>query len=180
MSKPTELDTRNLVDEFKGLRVESIKETLSKRAFEFHIAIENLQHDFNIGSIVRTANAFNAGGVHIVGKRHWNKRGAMSTEKYLILYHHPNVDDFEKWAKNEKLVIVGIDNIEQSTPLSLSELPKKCVLVFGQEGPGLSNDMLGLCKTVVAVEQYGSTRSINVGAAAAIVMYEWVRRNATP
>lgn len=177
MSKPIETDTRNLIDELKGLEVETIKETLSNRAFELHIAIENLQHDFNIGSIVRTANAFNVGGVHIVGKRHWNKRGAMSTEKYLTLYHHPDVADFERWAKREKLPIIGIDNVERSTLLGQSKLPKKCVLVFGQEGPGLSGGMLDLCKTVIAIEQYGSTRSVNVGAAAAIVMYEWVRRN---
>ena len=170
-------DTRNLVDKFKGLPIEDVKNSLASSAFEFHIAIENLQHDFNIGSIVRTANAFNVGGVHIVGKRHWNKRGAMSTEKYLTLYHHPDVADFERWVKSEKLRIVGIDNVEHSTLLGQSKLPKKCVLVFGQEGPGLSEDMLNLCKTVVAIEQYGSTRSVNVGAAAAIVMYEWVRRN---
>lgn len=170
-------DTRNLIDTYKGMEVSDIANDMKIKAFSYHVAIENLQHDFNIGSIVRTANAFNASGVHIVGKRHWNKRGAMSTEKYLSVYHHPDVSDFYSWALDAKLEIIGIDNTPNSTTLSQADLPKDCILVFGQEGPGLSQEMLEVCREIIAIEQYGSTRSVNVGAAAAIVMYEWVRRN---
>lgn len=170
-------DPRNLVDKYKGETVEAIKADMAKQAFKLHVAIENYQHDYNIGTIVRSANAFNVAGVHIIGKRHWNRRGAMATEKYLELYEHPTVTDFVTWAKNNSQTIIGIDNIEGSTPLNSSTLPQNAVLVFGQEGPGLSADMQAHCTQIIAIEQFGSTRSVNVGVAAGIVLYEWVRRN---
>ena len=168
-------DPRNLVDQYKGKAVEEIARDMKSKAFPLHIAIENLQHDFNIGSIVRSANAFNVAGVHIVGKRHWNRRGAMATEKYLQLYHHQSVEEFAEWAKLNALTIVGVDNVEGSVPLQKYKFPDNLILVFGQEGPGLSEEMKTFCEAVVAIEQFGSTRSVNVGVAAGIVMYEWVR-----
>lgn len=170
-------DTRNVIDEYKNWYLDSIKSDLAKKAFPVHIAIENYQHDYNIGTIVRNANAFNVAGVHIVGKRHWNRRGAMATEKYLTLYHHPDVETFKKWATSESVEIIGIDNIPGSSMLRNAILPKNCVLVFGQEGPGLSLEMRTICTQIVAIEQYGSTRSVNVGVASGIIMYEWVRQN---
>lgn len=172
-------DTRNVIDEYRFWSVNAIADDMSRRAFDVHVAIENIQHDFNIGSIVRSANAFNVAGVHIVGKRHWNRRGAMSTEKYLQLFHHKTVEDFALWAKQEHMHVIGIDNIPGSVNLQKAVLPSHAVLVFGQEGPGLSPEMQQQCETIVAIEQFGSTRSVNVGVAAGIVMYEWVRRNAT-
>lgn len=170
-------DPRNLVDKYKGQTVESIKHDMATKAFELHIAIENYQHDYNIGTIVRSANAFNVAGVHIIGKRHWNRRGAMATEKYLQLYEHPTVDSFVQWSHEHNQIIIGIDNIPGSVPLSSGKLPKDAVLVFGQEGPGLSDEMQAHCTQIIAIEQFGSTRSVNVGVAAGIVLYEWVRRN---
>lgn len=168
-------DSRNLVDKYKGQSVEDIAKDMKSRAFPLHIAIENLQHDFNIGSIVRSANAFNVAGVHIIGKRHWNRRGAMATEKYLQLYYHQSVEEFAEWAKLNALTVVGVDNIAGSVPLQKYTFPYNLILVFGQEGPGLSEEMRSICEAVVAIEQFGSTRSVNVGVAAGIVMYEWVR-----
>lgn len=170
-----ENDTRNLVDEYKGLPNEVVKQKLAEKAFPYHIAIENYQHDFNIGTIVRNANAFNAGGVHIVGKRQWNKRGAMATNLYLSVHNHPSVDEFRKWAEDSELEIIGIDNIQGSVNLGETAFPKKCVLVFGQEGPGLSPEMQAICNKIVAIEQFGSTRSVNVGVASGIIMYSWIR-----
>ena len=170
-------DPRNVIDAFKGLAVETIKDRLAATAFPLHIAIENYQHDYNIGTIVRSANAFNVAGVHIVGKRHWNRRGAMATEKYLTVYHHATVADFNIWLDAHPLAVIGIDNIAGSVPLQQAELPAAAMLIFGQEGPGLSADMQALCSYVVAIEQFGSTRSINLGVAAGIVLYEWLRRN---
>ena len=172
-------DSRNVVDSYKNWRVEAIASDMAQRAFAVHIAIENFQHDFNIGTIVRNANAFNVASVHIIGKRHWNKRGAMSTEKYLTVLQHPTVDEFIAWATENKLQVIGIDNISGSTPMHQADLPKNSVLVFGQEGPGLSPEIRARCKSIIAIEQFGSTRSINVGVASGIVLYEWVRRNAT-
>lgn len=168
-------DTRNVEDKYKGWAVEAIKGDLKEKAFNYRIAIENYQHDFNIGTIVRNANAFNAAGVHIIGKRHWNRRGAMSTEKYLSVYSHKTVEEFKNWALSQGLVIIGIDNIKESRPLGKTTLPKNCMLVFGQEGPGLSPEMQSICKQIIAIEQFGSTRSINVGVASGIIMYEWVK-----
>jgi tRNA G18 (ribose-2'-O)-methylase SpoU len=170
-------DTRNVVDKYKQWSVEAIAADLANSAFQVHIAIENYQHDYNIGSIVRSANAFNVAGVHIIGKRHWNRRGAMSTEKYLQVYQHESADAFVQWSQANHLQIVGIDNIPGSYALAKADLPTNSVLVFGQEGPGLSPEMQKYCSYIVAIEQFGSTRSVNVGVAAGIIMYEWVRRN---
>lgn len=169
-------DSRNVIDKYKTWKLESIKEDLGGKRFDFAIAIENYQHDYNIGSIVRNANAFNASSVHIIGKKHWNRRGAMSTEKYLEVIQHTNIEDFALWAKQNNKEIIGIDNIPGSIDLNKVELPKNSVFVFGQEGPGLSDEMQKICKTIVAIEQFGSTRSVNVAVASGIIMHEWVRR----
>lgn len=170
-------DPRNLVDGYKGKKVEEIAQDMRMRSFSLHIAIENLQHDINIGSIVRTANAFNVRSVHIVGKRHWNRRGAMATEKYLEVHHQPDVKSLYEWAKDNKLTIVGIDNIDGSKNITEHKLLPNTLMIFGQEGPGLSDEMQSICSVVLHIKQYGSTRSINVGSAGAIAMYEWVRQN---
>ncbi len=171
-------DKRNVVDQYRNWTVNAIKSNLSGKAFPLHVAIENYQHDYNIGTIVRSANAFNVAGVHIIGKRHWNRRGAMSTEKYLELYHHPTIAEFQSWANETGQIIIGIDNIPNSKPLRQATMPPQAVYVFGQEGPGLSPEMQAICTNTIAIEQYGSTRSVNVGVAAGIILYEWTRRNA--
>lgn len=170
-------DKRNVTDKYRQWPVLEIKDDMTARAFPLHIAIENYQHDYNIGTIVRSANAFAVSGVHIIGKRHWNRRGAMATEKYLELYHHPDIADFQEWAQAADFKIIGIDNIVGSVPLAKADLPVQAVYVFGQEGPGLSTEMQALCKPIIAIEQFGSTRSVNLGVAAGIILYEWVRRN---
>lgn len=169
-------DKRNVTDEFRTMTVEAIKAELDTRRHSVQIAIENFQHDFNIGTIVRNANAFNVSAVHIVGKRHWNKRGAMVTDRYMHVYHHPTIADFLK-SIDEGMAIIGIDNVAGSTPLGASELPEKAVLVFGGEGPGLSEEMKERCESLIAIEQFGSTRSVNVGVASGIILYEWIRRH---
>lgn len=169
-------DKRNVVDEFRNMTVEAIKDELDTRRHDVEIAIENHQHDFNIGTIVRNANAFNVNAVHIIGKRHWNRRGAMVTDRYMHVSHHASVQDFID-AIGGARQIIGIDNVEGSIPLASAELPKGVVLVFGGEGPGLSSEMISASKQLIAIEQFGSTRSVNVGVASGIVLYEWVRRN---
>jgi tRNA G18 (ribose-2'-O)-methylase SpoU len=137
------------------------------------IAIENWQHDLNIGSIVRTANAFNVSAVHIVGKRDWNKRGAMVTDRYLTVLHHPTIEDFAKHCKEQSLPIIGIDNVPGSKQLEPADLPESCVLLFGQEGAGMSDEGIAVCEVLYEINQYGSTRSMNASAAGAIAMYHW-------
>lgn len=170
-------DRRNVVDKYRYWTLAAIVADLDEHRHSFHIAIENWQHDFNIGSVVRTANAFNAASVHIVGNKRWNRRGAMVTDKYMHVQHHDNADDLAHWAHGAGLVLIGIDNLPGSVPLETYSLPAKCVLLFGQEGPGLSVDARSHVDAVLSVEQYGSTRSINAGAAAAIAMHSWVRQH---
>lgn len=169
-------DTRNVADEFRNMTVEAIRDELDTHRHSVHVAIENFQHDFNIGTIVRNANAFNVSAVHIIGKRHWNRRGAMATEKYLHVYHHASIEAFMAALPSEHAVI-GIDNIEGSVELGQTPLPQKVVLVFGGEGPGLSAAMREQCESIIAIEQFGSTRSVNVGVASGIVLYQWVRQH---
>ncbi|WP_374256473.1 TrmH family RNA methyltransferase [Agromyces sp. C10] len=171
-------DRRNVVDRYRYWRLDAIVADLDTRRHPFHVAIENWQHDLNIGSIVRTANAFAAETVHIVGRRRWNRRGAMVTDRYQHLLHHPEVADLVAWARAEGLPIVAVDNVEGSRPVDTADLPERCILLFGQEGPGLSPEALAAADLAVEITQYGSTRSINAAAAAAIVMHEWVRRHA--
>lgn len=170
-------DSRNVVNDYKTWKLSAIKADMQSRAFPLHIAIENFQHDQNIGSIVRTANACNAAGVHIVGKRHWNRRGAMATEKYLDVHHHSDIEGLLQWATQQNMQLIGIDNCSGSTPLTQARLPKNALYIFGQEGPGLSETTKNSCSSIIAIEQFGSTRSVNVGVAGGIVMYEWLRRN---
>ncbi len=170
-------DTRNVVDRYRYWTVDAIVTDLDTRRHPFHVAIENWEHDFNIGSVVRTANAFNATAVHIVGRRRWNRRGAMVTDRYMHVHHHATVDEFVAWAKGEHLPVVGIDNLPGARPLEHTELPDPCVLIFGQEGPGLSGEVRSATVMTCSIAQFGSTRSINAGAAAAIAMHTWVRQH---
>lgn len=170
-------DTRNVIDKYKGLSVAEIKDDLDRSRHDFHVAIENFQHDFNIGTIARNANAFNAAGIHIIGRRHWNRRGAMKTEAYMNIFHHETVMEFIDWAKQNNLKLIAIDNQKGSKKLNEVELEKGSILVFGNESDGLSKEMVEACEEMVAIEQFGSTRSVNVGVASGILMYEFVRRN---
>ncbi|UIN30458.1 TrmH family RNA methyltransferase [Microbacterium binotii] len=169
-------DRRNVIDRYRYWRMEAIVADLDAHRHGFHVAIENWQHDMNIGSIVRSANAFAAAEVHIIGRRRWNKRGAMVTDRYQHVRHHDDVAAFAEWAAAEHLPVIAVDNVPGSVPVQDAELPERCVLVFGQEGPGLSPEAVAAASGVVEISQYGSTRSINAAAAAAVVMYEWCRR----
>jgi len=170
-------DSRNVVDRYRYWTREAIIDDLDALRHPFHVAIENWEHDFNIGTVVRNANAFMAKAVHIVGKRRWNRRGAMVTDRYQHVHHHETAEEFANWAKDEDLSILGIDNIGNSVPIETAKLPEKCVLVFGQEGPGLSKEMISRCEIILEITQYGSTRSINAGVASGIAMYEWLAQN---
>lgn len=170
-------DTRNVVDKYRYWTMESIVADLDTKRFDFHVAIENWQHDLNIGSIVRTANAFLAKEVHIVGNKRWNRRGAMVTDRYQHIQHHETIEEFISWAKKEKLAVIAIDNVPGCQQLEKVQLPKNCVFLFGQEGPGLSQAALDAADQVLEITQFGSTRSINASAAAAITMHAWLMQH---
>ena len=173
-------DRRNVVDGYRYWSREAIVAELDSRRHPFHVAVENWEHDLNIGTVVRNANAFMAAGVHIVGRRRWNRRGAMVTDRYQHVTRHPDVADLVAWADTAGLDVVGIDNLPGSVPLESTLLPKRCVLVFGQEGPGLSDAVREVATMVCSIAQYGSTRSINAGVASGIAMHAWIRQHAGP
>lgn len=170
-------DTRNLVDKYKGWPIEDIVADLDKHGSLLEIAIENLDRDYNMGTIVRSANAFGVRHIHVVGRRQWNKRGAMATDKYLHVHYYETVDEFIVNMNSQGKTIIAIDNIEGSIDLNETKLPKNTVLVFGAEGPGISQQLAENADLTVAIEQLGSTRSLNVGVAAGIAMYAWTRQN---
>jgi tRNA G18 (ribose-2'-O)-methylase SpoU len=174
-------DTRNVVDKYRYWSMEAIVADLDSNRHNFHVAIENWQHDLNIGSIVRTANAFLAKQVHIIGNKRWNRRGAMVTDRYQHILHHPTVEEFVAWSKTandgKAMPIIAIDNVPGCKQLETYKLPETCVLLFGQEGPGLSDAAIAASKDVVEITQFGSTRSINASAAAAITMHQWIMQN---
>ncbi|RZQ65198.1 TrmH family RNA methyltransferase [Amycolatopsis suaedae] len=171
-------DRRNVVDAYRYWRREAIVSDVDTRRHAFHVAIENFQHDHNIGTVVRTANAFAAAAVHIVGRRRWNRRGAMVTDRYQHLHHHDTMAGLVEFAAAADLALVAVDNTPGAQRLETAELPRNCVLVFGQEGPGLSPEASAAASLVVSIAQFGTTRSINVGVAAGIVMHTWVRQHA--
>jgi tRNA G18 (ribose-2'-O)-methylase SpoU len=170
-------DRRNVVDRYRYWSVEAIVADLDARRHPFHVAIENWSHDFNIGSVVRTANAFNAAAVHVVGRRRWNRRGAMVTDRYLHVYHHATVRELLGWAGEAGLSLVGLENVPEAVALETFRLPERCVLLFGQEGSGLTDEARAACDHILGIAQFGSTRSMNAGAAAAIAMHAWVRQH---
>jgi tRNA G18 (ribose-2'-O)-methylase SpoU len=172
-------DTRNVIDRYRYWRMDAIVADLDEHRNTFHVAIENWQHDMNIGSIVRSANAFGADTVHIVGRKRWNKRGAMVTDRYQHVQYHEDVAAFVSWAHASELPIIAIDNVPGSVIIETFSFPKACVLLFGQEGPGLSQPALDAADSIVEISQFGSTRSINASAAAAVAMHSWVRQHTT-
>jgi len=175
-------DTRNVVDEYRYWSMEAIVADLDTKRHPYHVAIENWQHDLNIGSIVRTANAFLAKEVHIIGNKRWNRRGAMVTDRYQHVTHRPSIEDFVLWAQSagpngSKLPIIAIDNVPGCKQIENVALPGECIFLFGQEGPGLSQAALDAADMVLEITQFGSTRSINASAAAAITMHTWVMQH---
>ncbi|MDQ6657349.1 MAG: RNA methyltransferase [Actinomycetota bacterium] len=171
-------DRRNVVDAYRYWRRDAIVADIDRRRFPLHVGIENLGYDYNIGTIVRTANAFAVAAVHIVGRRRWNRRGAMVTDRYQHLQHHDTIDSLVAYATQHELLIVGVDNTAGSVPLETAQLPQNCLLLFGSESEGLSEEAHHAAAMTVSIAQFGSTRSINAGVAAGIAMHSWIRQHA--
>ncbi len=171
-------DRRNVVDRYRYWHLDAIVADLDERRHPFHVAIENWEHDFNIGTVVRNANAFLAAAVHVIGRRRWNRRGAMVTDRYQHVLHHPDIATFVAWCNSRDLPVIGIDNLPGAVPLETMNLPRECALLFGQEGPGLSASARDAASLVCSIAQYGSTRSINAGVASGIAMHAWIRAHA--
>ncbi|MDT4893039.1 MAG: hypothetical protein QOE97_2074 [Pseudonocardiales bacterium] len=172
-------DHRNVVDRYRYWRLEAIVADLDERRHEFAVAIENWQHDLNIGTVVRTANAFLAREVVIVGRRRWNRRGAMVTDRYQHIRHVPDIATLASYAADEGYTVVAVDNLPGAVPIETITLPRKALLLFGQESVGLGDDARAAASVVCSIAQFGSTRSINAGVAAGIAMHTWIRQHAS-
>ncbi len=170
-------DSRNVIDELKGLPESEIIEVLDGRSHELVVALENTERDFSMGTIVRSANAFGVRHVYIIGRKQWNKRGAMMTDKYLHLHYISTTEEFIELMRKQSRLIVAVDNVAGSVPLGRTKLPERAVLVFGQEGPGISAELARQADQLVAIEQFGSTRSLNVATAATVAMYAWLQQH---
>lgn len=173
----TEADTRNVIDKYRNQPVDAIVADLDTSRSELEIAVENVERDFNMGTIIRNANAFNVKRVHIIGKRQWNKRGAMKTDAYLHIEYYQTTESFFEAMRRESKEVIAVDIIDGARPLHEVSLPKNAVLVFGAEGPGLSEELVKGAREVVMIEQFGSTRSVNVGVASGIAMYAWIQQH---
>jgi tRNA G18 (ribose-2'-O)-methylase SpoU len=171
-------DRRNVVDGYRYWRQQAIIDDLDAKRHPFHVAIENWAHDLNIGTVIRCANAFLAEAVHIVGRKKWNRRGAMVTDRYQHVIHHATIDELVEWCRQRSLPLLGVDNFPGSVPIDGYDLPRACMFLFGQEGPGLTREAQDASEVVLHIRQFGSTRSINAGVASAVAMHEWVRRHA--
>lgn len=179
MDEPQSVDRRNVIDKYRNLPVETIVADLDNNRLALEIAIENLERDFNMGTIVRTANAFNVQKIHIIGRRQWNKRGAMKTDAYMHLQYYQTVNEFIGAMQQQQRQVVAVDIVLGAEPLHNVQLPEKAVLVFGSEAQGISKELQAAAQKIVMIEQFGSTRSINVGVAAGIAMYAWVQQHGT-
>jgi tRNA G18 (ribose-2'-O)-methylase SpoU len=169
-------DTRNVVDAYRYWRRDAIVTDIDRRRHRLHVAIENFGNDANIGAVVRTANAFAVHTVHIVGRRRWNRRGAMVTDRYQHLAHHDTTEELLTAAAAAGLTVVAVDNIPGAVRLEQTDLPRDCLLLFGSEGPGISQAARDGADITVSIAQFGSTRSINAGVAAGIAMHAWIRQ----
>ena len=173
-------DRRNVVDKYRFWMHDEIISDLDSRRHPFHVGVEKWEHDFNIGSVVRNATAFLAAEVHVIGKRKWNRRGAMVTDRYQHVSHHPTIEGFVAWTSSNELPLIAIDTLPGSVPIQTTELPEACVLLFGQEGPGLSDAAREASVKVCSITQFGSTRSINAGVASGIAMHRWIVQHLPP
>jgi tRNA G18 (ribose-2'-O)-methylase SpoU len=171
-------DARNVVDAYRYWAREAIVADIDNRRHPLHVAIENFGHDANIGGVVRTANAFAVDTVHIVGRRRWNRRGAMVTDRYQRLRHHETTAGLIAFAAECGLTVVAVDNLAGSLRLEETALPRECLLLFGQEGPGITDSARQGAALTVSIAQFGSTRSINASVAAGIAMHAWIRQHA--
>ena len=171
-------DRRNVVDAYRYWTRDAVVADIDTRRHPLHIAIENFENDSNIGTVVRTANAFAVDTVHIVGRRRWNRRGAMVTDRYQHLMHHPDTASVIAYAREHGLTVVAVDNTPGSVPLETVRLPERCLLLFGQEGPGVTEEAQDAASMTVSIAQFGSTRSVNAGVAAGIAMHTWIRQHA--
>lgn len=165
------LDKRNVLDKFKGWTEDLIRDEISKEVFPYAVLMENLIGDFNIGTVIRSANALGASKVYYTGNRKWDRRGAVGAHNYTMVEY---VEDISVLRNDYSLI--GLENCEGSNDMRKFKWPKKSLMIVGEEGRGLSDGILELCDHVVSIPQFGSVRSFNAATASSIAMYDYVTK----
>jgi tRNA G18 (ribose-2'-O)-methylase SpoU len=164
----------NVTDALKGKTTDEIKEQLKQASHPFAVCFEHWIGDFNMGTGIRNANAFGAQEVFYIGDKKWDKRAAVGVYNYTEVQWIPTVEHLKKLK--DKYVFVGIDNVPGSRSIHHYRWPKNALMVFGEEGTGLTLEMQELCEEIVEIPMYGSVRSLNCGTASGIVMYDYVKK----
>lgn len=173
------LDKRNIVDKYKYWNHDAIIADLDLSRNNFSVLCTNIIGDFNIGTVIRNANAFLASEVIIYGSRRYDRRGTVGTHLYTK-FKHVRIGSEEEIKKLKKngVTIIGVDNIPRAKTIENYDwqLDSHIILVFGEESCGISDEVKEMCDDFVYITQYGSVRSLNVGTASGIAMYELCKR----
>jgi len=167
----------NVADQYSTWTEEMVKNHVQNNVFDVKVAMEHLQGDFNIGTVIRNANAFGANEVLYCGKRKWDRRGSVGTHHYTTVTYKENIATLCRDARNEGYSIVGLEKTEKAEDIRTCILPEKTLFLIGEEQNGLSNEAVELCDMLVEIPQWGSVRSLNAGVASGIALYEWVRQH---
>lgn len=170
---------RNVTDFYKEWDEEAIRSDLAQKAAPAVAICMNLTHDFNKGSVLRALNAFNLQELWLVGRGHWDRRGAVGTQNYSVLKKSATVEPVIADLRAQGYTILAVDNYDGAENVYDVSMPEKTAFVFGEEKRGLSQDVLELCDGLIYIEQYGSVRSLNIAQAAAVIFHEYRRRYRT-
>jgi tRNA G18 (ribose-2'-O)-methylase SpoU len=170
-------DTRNIIDYYHYWNNEAILTDLDTKRHNFSILCSNIGYDFNLSSVVRNSNAFLAKEVIIYGRKKYDRRGAVGTHNYTHFKHVKETDNLDE-VFSEFNLVVGIDNINTAKPIENFKWDSniKTLICFGQEQIGLPQEVIQRCHHLLYIKQYGSVRSLNVGCASAIVMYDYCNK----
>ena len=171
----------NVIDYYKNWEVEAIRGDLDTKRNNFTVIASNLENDFNIATLIRNSNAFLSKEVWIYGRKQYDRRGAVGTQNYTNFKHVKEINDIHDELVNLRnsykngIKIVGVDNVKNSFPLAQYAWPhhQHIVMIFGQEKNGIPQELLDICDDIVYIKQYGSVRSLNVGTASGIAMYDY-------
>jgi tRNA G18 (ribose-2'-O)-methylase SpoU len=164
---------RNVTDAFKEKTEEEISAALQATAHPFAVCFEHWIGDFNMATGIRNANGFNAKEIFYVGDKKWDRRAAVGVHNYTKVQWIPTIEEFKKLK--EKYHIVGIDNVPGSCSIRHHTWQSNTLMVFGEEGAGLTPEMQSMCEVILHIDMYGSVRSFNCGTASGIVMYDFVK-----
>lgn len=167
-------ETRNVIDHYHYWKHDAIVADLDSRRHPFQVLCSNLYNDFNIATVIRNANAFLASKVILYGNKRYDRRGTVGTHRYTHFQHCPNEISLREYLAAQSFDrIVGIDNVDNATPISDYDWGNgNVLLVLGQEQVGIPDELVALCDDMIYIPQYGSVRSLNVGVASGIAMYD--------